>query len=56
MNTIATEETADEVILETRKAKEALARKFDFNIDRIIDDARAKQAESGKKIISPPMK
>lgn len=54
MNAIALEETSDEVIVETRRTKELLAREFDFDIDRIIDDARIKQAESGRKIIPPP--
>lgn len=54
MNAIALEETSDEVIVETRRTKEILAREFDFDIDRIIDDARIKQAESGRRIISPP--
>ena len=54
MNAIALEETSDEVIVESRRTKELLAREFDFDIDRIIDDARIKQAESGRKIIPPP--
>ena len=54
MNAIALEETSDEVIVETRRTKELLARKFDFDIDRIIDDAKIKQAENGRKIIAPP--
>jgi hypothetical protein len=54
MNTIDKIETSDEVIVEIRRTKENLARKFDFDIDRIIDDARIKQDQSIKQIISPP--
>jgi len=54
MNTIDKVETSDEVIVETRRTKENLARKFDFDIDRIIDDARIKQVQSNRQIISPP--
>jgi len=47
-------ETSDEVIQETRRIKEALGAAMDFDIDRILEDARRKQAESGRKVLSPP--
>ena len=45
-------ETEDEVLRETRRIKEALAASMDFDIDRILEDARQKQRESGRRIIS----
>jgi len=47
-------ETKDEVIQETRRIKEVLAESMDFDIDRILEDARKKQQDSGRKILSPP--
>jgi len=47
--------TTDEVIQEVRTIKENLARSMDFDIDRILDDAREKQQESGRTILSPPI-
>ena len=36
---IIEEQTTDEVLKETRRIKEALGKRFDFDIDRIIDFA-----------------
>ncbi len=47
--------TTDEVIQETRKIKEELARSLDFDIDRILGEAREKQNKSGRTILSPPV-
>ena len=47
-------ETTDEVIKEIRRTKEILAESMDFDIGRILEDARQKQKESGRKILSPP--
>ena len=47
-------ETTDEVIQETRRIKETLAASMDFDVDRILEDARRKQKESGRKVLSPP--
>ena len=49
-------ETMDEVVEETRRIKEVLAQSMDFDIDRILEDARQKQKESGRKILSPPVR
>ena len=49
-------ETTDEVVQETRRIKEILAESMDFDIDRILEDARQKQKESGRKILSPPIR
>ena len=48
-------ETTDEIIQETRRIKEALAKSMDFDIDRILKDARQKQRKSGRKVLSPPV-
>jgi predicted GNAT family N-acyltransferase len=47
-------ETADEVLQETRRVKEALAKSMDFDIGRIVADARQRQEQSGRKVLSPP--
>lgn len=47
-------ETVDEVMQEVRKIKEALAERMGFDIDRILEDARRRQQESGRRVISPP--
>ena len=56
MKQIDEKETTDEVIQETRKIKEALAKSMDFDIDRILEDARQKQRKSGRKILFPPVR
>ena len=48
-------ETTDEIILETRRIKEALAESMDFDLDRILKDARKKQKKSGRVVLSPPV-
>ena len=55
MKEINDKETTDVVIQETRRIKEALAKSMDFDIDRILKDARLKQRKSGRKILSPPV-
>ena len=49
-------ETRDEVVEETRRIKEVLAQSMDFDVDRILEDARQKQKESGRKVLSPPVR
>lgn len=49
-------ETADEIIQETRRIKEALARSMGFDIDRVLEDARQKQERSDRKILSPSVR
>ena len=48
--------TTDEVIREVRKIKEQLAQAFDFDIGRIVADAKEKQHKRGRTILSPPVK
>ncbi len=49
-------ETTDDVVQETRRIKEFLAELMNFDIDRILVDARQKQKESGRKVLSPPVR
>ena len=49
-------ETTDEIIQEMRRIKEALAKSMDFDLDRILEDARQKQKKSGRIILSPPIR
>ena len=55
MKKINDKEIRDEVIHETRRIKEALAKSMNFDIDRILKDARLRQGNSGRKILSPPV-
>jgi hypothetical protein len=54
MAQINEQETTDVIVQEMRAIKEALAKSMNFDIDRILDDARRRQQESGRKILSPP--
>ena len=56
MAQINEKDTRDEVIQEMRRIKEALAESMNFDIDRILEDARLKQKESGRKILCPPVR
>lgn len=42
----------DEIVLEVRKVKEALAARFDYDVRAIAEDARKRQNSSGHKIVS----
>jgi hypothetical protein len=48
-------ETTDEVVEQVRRIKVALAESMDFDIDRILEDARQKQKESRRTVLSPPV-
>ena len=52
MKEINDKETTDEIIQETRRIKEALAKSMDFDIDRILKDARLRQRKRGRNILS----
>ena len=56
MGQLNEQETADEVVQETRRIKQALAESMDFDVDRILEDARQKQKQSGRKVLSPPVR
>jgi hypothetical protein len=47
--------TMDQIVQEMREIKEALAKSMDFKIDRIVEDARRRQRESGRTILAPPV-
>lgn len=46
----------DEVLEEIYKIREEHAKSFNYDLQAICDDLRKKQAESGRKIISEPLK
>lgn len=46
----------DEVLEEIYKIREEHAKAFNYDLKAICDDLRRKQAESGRKIISTPLK
>ncbi len=48
--------TTDEVIVESRKIKAALAEAMDFDIDRILQDAKEKQYKTGRIVLAPPVR
>ena len=54
MTTMNQKETTDEIIQEIRQIKASLAKAMDFEIDLILTDARRKQRESGRLVLSPP--
>ncbi len=55
MEPMEDQETTDEIIQETRRIKEALAKPLDFDVDRILDVARKRQEKSGRKVLLPPV-
>jgi hypothetical protein len=54
MATIPEVHSTDVVLEEVRRIKEELAAKFDYDVDRILQDAREKQEKSGRRIVQPP--
>jgi len=46
----------DEIVEETRREREAYAAKFDYNLEAIYNDLRAKEQAGGRKVISLPPK
>ena len=47
----------DEVLAEVRRIKETLAASMDYDIKRILDDARRRQNEGGRTVLpAPPRK
>ena len=49
-------QTTDEVVEQVRRIKGALAESMGFDIDRILEDARQKQKESRRTVLSPPVR
>jgi hypothetical protein len=50
------QETTDRVIEEARRIKESLAAAMNFDIDRILEDARNKQQQSGRTVLPPAVR
>jgi len=49
------EETkADSIVEEVRRIKEELAARFDFDVARILADAREKDKQDADRLVSPP--
>ncbi|HLA83378.1 MAG TPA: hypothetical protein VJL29_01175 [Thermoguttaceae bacterium] len=48
--------TTDDIVEQVRQVKAALAESVNFNIDRIVNDAKKKQAESHRTILEPPVR
>ncbi|MCD4784947.1 MAG: hypothetical protein K8T10_14120 [Candidatus Eremiobacteraeota bacterium] len=42
----------DPIVEEVRKTREANAKKFDYDIKRILDDARTRQKASNHRVVS----
>ncbi len=49
-------DTTDEIIQETRRVKEDLARSMDFDIDRILDRSRREEKKTGRVILPRPVR
>ncbi|QDU91647.1 hypothetical protein Pla175_50770 [Pirellulimonas nuda] len=56
MPEIIENDTHDEVIQEVRRIKEVLAEPMDFDIDRILADARVRQCEGGRTVVRAPVR
>ena len=46
----------DSIIAEIRQARDALAKRFNYDLRAMIEDARQRQAASGRKTVSFPPK
>ena len=42
----------DEIVRDVRHIRDLQAKRFNYDIDRIIDDARKRQMHSGRRIVS----
>lgn len=42
----------DEIVQEVRRVRDAQARRFDYDIDRITEAARDRQHRSGRRVVS----
>ena len=45
------EEWQDEIVAEIRAAREAYAKRFDYDVKAICEDLRRRQAEGGYKVV-----
>ncbi len=46
----------DSVVAEVRTAREQIAKKFNYDLRAIFEDARIRQEQSGRKVVSFPPK
>jgi len=44
----------DAILAEIRRTRDALAKRFNYDLRAIIEDARQRQAASGGKVVSLP--
>jgi hypothetical protein len=44
----------DRILAEVRQAREELAKRFDYDLRAMIQDARVRQAASGRRVVSFP--
>ena len=44
----------DTIVAEVRQAREALASQFNYDLQAMIEDARARQKTGGRKVVSFP--
>lgn len=48
--------SSDSIVDEVRAARDALAKESDDNLEKIVEAARARQAKSGRTIVTLPPK
>ena len=46
--------TQDNVVAEVRRAREEIAKRFNYDLRAIFEDAKKRQALSGRKVVSFP--
>jgi hypothetical protein len=46
----------DPIVAEGHKAREEIAKRFNYDFRAIIEDAKKRQAQSGRKVVSFPPK
>jgi hypothetical protein len=44
----------DTIVAEVRQARDALAKRFDYDLRAMLQDAKARQASSGRLVVSFP--
>jgi hypothetical protein len=48
--------STDTIVAEVRQAREALAQRFNYDLQAMIQDARERQAAGGRQVVSFPPK
>ena len=46
----------DSIVAEVRQARDALAKRFNYDLRAMIEDARQRQAAGGRRVVSFPPK